>query len=59
MNCISILHKLMYIRYERTTIDFYKDVCEKECAVSIADTFYMSKVSSSLIQQYAVSVKGG
>lgn len=49
----------MYIRYERTTIDFYKDVCEKVCAVSVADTFYISKVSSSLIQQYAVSVKGG
>lgn len=49
----------MYIRYERTTIDFYKDVCEKVCAVSIVDTFYISKVSSSLIQQYSVSVKGG
>lgn len=50
----------MDIRYERTTIDFYKDVREKLCAVSsVADTFYISKVCSSLIQQYAVSVKGG
>lgn len=30
----------MYIRYEHTTIDLYKDVCEKVCAVSIADAFY-------------------